>query len=101
MELNENLCKKFDDKYRKYVHVRCVYNCLYQNHYIIRHEDCKIKKLFKRHFALTKGDLFDGAKENPVDAAVAGDVVDVDAGGFEGEPKENPLPAAIGAGGDV
>ena len=101
MELNENLCKKFDDKYRKYVHVRCVYNCLYQNHYIIRHEDCKIKKLFKRHFALTKGDLFDGAKENPVDAAVAGDVVDVDAGGFEGEPKENPLPAAPGAGGDV
>ena len=45
--------------------------------------------------------MFDGAKENPVDAVVAGDVVDVDAGGFEGEPKEKPLPAAPGAGGDV
>ena len=57
---------------------------------------------------LTKGDLLDGAKENPDAAVVAvfpaasGDVDDeVDAGGFDGEPKEKPFPAALGAGGDV
>jgi len=51
--------------------------------------------------ALTKGDLLDGAKENPVDAVAAGDVDEVDAGGFEGELKAKPFPAALGAGGDV
>ena len=61
---------------------------------------------------LTKGDdLLDVAKENPVDAVVAvlpaaaaasGDVDEVDAGGFDGEPKEKPFPAALlGGGGDV
>ena len=45
--------------------------------------------------------MLDGAKENPVDAVVAGEVDVVDAGGLEGEPKENPLPAELGAGGDV
>ena len=51
--------------------------------------------------ALTKGDLPDAAKENPVDAVTAGDVDEVDAGGFDGEPKAKPFPAALGAGGDV
>ena len=46
------------------------------------------------------------AKENPVEAVVAvfpvvGDVDAEDAGGFEGDPKAKPFPAALGAGGDV